>query len=269
MPELPEIESLRRYLIAKHIPDRTITDLSIHRPIGDVTINRVAGISSLIGQRIKSVERHGKQLYMPIDRGLLGLHMGMTGQLIVLNSQDQPSRYARVEFFLDDGRRIELEDARRWASAQILDNVDRITDRLGPDALDPALTSDRFISLVMRRRSSIKSVLIDQSILAGVGNIYADEALFTSGISPERRANRISILRLTRLHKAVQTTLRLAIDYIEKNSGGDGRPFIVDAYDSRMKLGRVHGSRCPRCTVPLRSKKVGGRTTYYCRLCQR
>ena len=268
MPELPEVESLRRYLVAGRVPGRVITAATADWPGVENTVDGVAGLSTLPGRRIVSAGRHGKQLFLSLDRGVLGLHMGMTGRLVILGPDDEPMRYARYTFTLDDGRRIELDDVRRWAGAVLADSEYELTGRLGPDAIDPAFTSDMFVERVTGRRSAIKPLLLDQSILAGVGNIYADEALHRSGISPARRAHRISKARLARLHGDLLTVLNEAIGFITANPDEHGAPYVLDAYDGRMRLFRKRGAPCPACAEPIRSRKLGGRTAYYCPQCQ-
>ena len=201
-----------------------------------------------------SAGRHGKQLFLPLDRGILGLHMGMTGRLVILGPDDEPLRYTRYTFTLDDGRRIELDDMRRWAGAVLADSADELTGRLGPDAIDPAFTSEIFVERIAGRRSAIKPLLLDQSILAGVGNIYADEALHRSAISPARRAHRISRSRLARLHEDLSVVLNEAIGFITANPDEHGAPYVVDAYDGRMRLSRRRGAPCPACAEPIRSR---------------
>ena len=268
MPELPEVESLRRYLVAGRVPGRVITSATADWPGVENTVDGAARLSTLPGRRIVSAGRHGKQLFLPLDRGVLGLHMGMTGRLVILGPDDEPQRYARYTFTLDDGRRIELDDMRRWAGAVLAGSEDELTGRLGPDAIDPAFTSEIFVERTAGRRSAIKPLLLDQSILAGVGNIYADEALHRSGILPARRANRISKARLARLHGDLLTVLNEAIGFITANPDEHGAPYVVDAYDGRMRLFRKRGASCPACAEPIRSRKLGGRTAYYCPRCQ-
>ena len=268
MPELPEVESLRRYLESERVPGRVITSAIADWPGVENTRDGAAGLSKLPGRRILSAKRRGKQLVLPLDRGVLGLHMGMTGRLVILGADDEPLRYTRYTFVLDDGRRIELDDVRRWAGATLAASEDELTGRLGPDAIDPAFTAEMFAERITGRRSAIKPLLLDQSILGGVGNIYADEALLRSGISPARRAHRISRSRLERLHKDLSVVLNEAIDFIAANPGEHGAPYVVDAYDGRMRLIRRRGAACPACRAPIRSRKLGGRTAYYCPQCQ-
>ena len=269
MPELPEVESLRRYLIRERVTGRAIKAVDLHWPGVAMSDDGKGGLADLPGRRIRAVGRHGKQLVVKLDRGLLGLHMGMTGSLAVRRPADPRLKYARTVFHLDDGHRIELDDPRRWASVVLVNNAEDLTGGLGPDAVDPAFTTAEFIRRVSPKRSAIKAVLLDQHVLAGVGNIYADEALFRAGISPARAANKVSEARLHALYVAVQEVLVQAIDFIASHLLDDGRPQIVDAYDERMRLPRKAGRPCPECSAPLRTMKFGGRSAYYCSKCQR
>ena len=268
MPELPEVESLRRYLVAERIPGRVIISAIADWPGVENTADGAAGLSTLPGRRIVAAKRRGKQLVLPLDRGVLGLHMGMTGRLVVLGPDAEPLSYTRYTFALDDGRRIELDDVRRWAGTVHAESQEELTGRLGPDAIDPAFTSEMFVERIARRRSAIKPLLMDQSILAGVGNIYADEALLRSGISPARRAHRISRARLKRLHEELLDVMNEAIGFIAANPDEHGAPYVVDAYDGRMRIARKRGAACPTCGLPIKSRKFGGRTAYYCPRCQ-
>jgi formamidopyrimidine-DNA glycosylase len=122
---------------------------------------------------------------------------------------------------------------------------------------------------MVQRGAPIKAVLLDQGVFAGVGNIYADEAMFRAGIRPTRSARRISRNRLELLHMAVLDSLAHAIDYIGDHPRDDGRPFVVDAYDGRMNLPRRGGGACPKCGTAVRTHSFGNRTSYFCPGCQR
>ena len=187
---MPEIESLRRYLVAERVAGRVISGVDAGRSGAGGAPGAVEGLGGLLGRRIESVERHGKQMVVALDRGVLGLHMGMTGRLVVMNPDAEPLRYARYTFHLDDGRRIELDDARRWAAVRLAGSAGDLIGNLGPDALDPRFTAAKFAARIGHRRAVIKPLLMDQSVLAGVGNIYADESLHRAGISPVRRGRR-------------------------------------------------------------------------------
>ncbi len=268
MPELPEVESLRLYLVDQDIIGRTVVDVSADWPGIDNSEDGMGGLSQVRGRRLEGFRRTGKNLIARLDRGVLWMHMGMTGRLAVMYPADGPLKYARVTLYLDDERRIELDDPRRWAGVRYEESETGLLSGLGPDALDAALTADEFVCRVKKRRSPIKAVLMDQSVLAGVGNIYADEALHRAGIRPARRADQISVERLKDLHAAVKTSLLQSLRYIVDHPDERGRPFIIDAYDDRMRLQRKKGSTCPDCKTPLQTRKIGGRTSYFCPRCQ-
>ncbi len=273
MPELPEVESIKRYLVAQNIPNSTIQRVeigwpdSIAAPAADIETfaNRVSR------KRINTINRRGKYIVSTLSdqhdtESHLVLHMGMTGSLHVRNPSDPPVKYRRAAIFLEDNRRIELNDYRRWGKLWALDNPSDAYPNLGPEPWD--LTPDEFANRLRPRRSRIKPALLDQSIIAGVGNIYADESLHQTGISPLRRANRISTQRLTRLHANIIDTLNHAIQFISTHPSQDGSPYVVDAYDDRMRITRTPNSPCPTCQHPISSRQISGRTAYHCPKCQ-
>lgn len=256
------------YLAGEELVGRTFADVSADWPGIENTTDRLGGLSELVDRRIEAFRRTGKNLFIELGRGVLWLHMGMTGRLAVMQPSDESLRFARVTFYLDDERRIELDDPRRWVGVRLLESEDEVLAKVGPDALDTEFTSDEFVRKVKQRRSPIKSVLMDQSVLAGVGNIYADEALHRTGIHPARRADRISKTRLTALFEAVRVSLIQALRYIVDHPDERGRPYIVDAYDDRMRIQRKKDAVCPDCSTPLHTRKIGGRTSYFCPQCQ-
>ena len=274
MPELPEVESIRRYLIDSSIEGTIIERVevgwpdSIAAPEGDIEAfaNRVSN------RRIGSLNRRGKYLIAPlIDTGELVyhlvLHMSMTGSLHVRKPNEDSVRYRRAAIFLDDGRRVELNDSRRWARLWAVPDAPMAFPRLGPEPWD--MTAEEFAERIRTKRSRVKSALLDQALIAGVGNIYADESLHSSGISPMRRCNQISVRRLKDLHQSIIAVLEHATRFISSHPSQDGSPYVVDAYDERMTIDRTSTSSCPRCSQLVVSRRIGGRTAYYCRYCQR
>lgn len=273
MPELPEVESIRRYLVGRGIEGSTIDRVevgwadSVAAPAGDVE----AFSYKVVGGQIGALDRRGKYLIAPL-RGVSGvesdlvLHMGMTGSLHIREDGEEPVRYRRAAIYLEDRRRIELNDSRRWARLWAVDDARSAFPNL---AADPwGLPPNEFASRLRNRRSRIKPTLLDQSLVAGVGNIYADESLHRTGISPLRRCNRISTGRLFELHANVIAVLEHAIEFISTHPSEDGSPYVVDAYDGRMRIQRQPDSVCPTCTTPVRSQRISGRTAYYCLNCQ-
>ena len=273
MPELPEVESLRRYLVREGVVGRVIERVEVEsKPSPEKGTGAISGIDKIRGRTIRGLERRGKQIAAVLDEGVLGLHMGMTGRIDVLSPDEPVPRFTRVEFVLADGDghlRVVLADPRRWGMVQHFESLDEIFAGMGPDALDPDLTAEWFSEAVSKRKSPIKPLLLNQSLIAGVGNIYADEALHRVEISPSRRANRISAKNLSALFEAIRESLEHALEFIQNHPDDRGRPYIVDAHDDRMRLVRKPGSFCPRCEIPLRTLKFGGRTAYFCGQCQR
>ena len=273
MPELPEVESIRRYLVASNVQGTIIQRVeigwpdSIAAPATD--IETFANIVSKT--QIGHLDRRGKYLVSPLidanqSRSHLVLHMGMTGSLHIRNSDDDPVRYRRATFYLNDDRRIELHDSRRWARLWAVDDPKTVYPKLGREPWD--LTPNQFAQSIRAKRSRIKPTLLDQSILAGVGNIYADEALHRTRISPLRRCNRISLTRLYQLHVNILTTLNRALNHITTHPSPDGSPYVVDALDARMRIPRTPDSACPTCNNPTTARRISGRTAYYCQNCQ-
>jgi formamidopyrimidine-DNA glycosylase len=192
----------------------------------------------------------------------------MTGRLGIMAPYEESFRYRRLSLFFDDERRLELDDVRRWAMVRLEDDAEAFTGGMGPDALNPEFTPAEFVERVSAKRSPIKSVLLDQKVLAGVGNIYADEALLMVGITPSRRADQISVTRLESLHNTIVGVLENALSFIESQPDDQGRPYVIDAQDDRMQITRKPGAPCPQCEAALKSRKFGGRTAYYCPYCQ-
>ena len=272
MPELPEVESLRRYLVREGIEGKTFIKIEIEdKPESAHGTGSIAGSKQAIDQMVTSIERRGKYLAMKLDNSVLRFHMGMTGQLHILDPDESLPRFTRAQFYLtddNDNLRIALVDPRRWARIQQLSSVDHAFAGLGPDALDPAFTNSQFVSLMAGRTARIKPLLLNQTVIAGIGNIYADESLHRVEISPVRRVSEISESELEKLFRAIRISLEYALEYILSHPDDRGRPFIVDAYDDRMKLYRKPGSFCPRCEISLVTVNFSGRTAYFCSNCQ-
>lgn len=272
MPELPEIEAIRRYIAANQIIGRHFTSIEITYP--DYIIKPKSDPEALadiaLYTPIGKPRRRGKYLILPLNsttQRFILLHMGMTGSLHIRTPSQPTLPYARATFRLDDQRRIELKDPRKWARLWCVNHISQAIPRLAPDPWD--ISPKQFAQRTQNRTSRIKTALLDQTLIAGVGNIYADEALHRAAISPLRRANRISQERLLNLHNAIIDTLQNAIDFIAENPSPDGSPYVVDAYDDRMKIQRSPQSECPRCRSKITSRTINARTAYYCTRCQR
>jgi formamidopyrimidine-DNA glycosylase len=272
MPELPEVETIRRQL-APHLEGRTIEraellDWRFTRPERPEEV-----AAQLAGARVKEIARAGKYLIWVLsqDRHLL-IHLRMTGALL-FDPDEEPS-HTRARFLLDAGHRVIYVDPRRFGTGHLLHGREArdayLAARLGVEPFDPEFTPEHLRALARGRTAPIKSFLLDQRRVAGVGNIYADEALFRAGIHPLKPAGKLTIAELTRLRDAVRDGLSAGIE--AKGASIDDFRHVDGARGSFQDLFLVHtreGQPCPTCGRPIRKLVVGGRGTYVCEHCQR
>lgn len=271
MPELPEVETIRRQL-APHLEGRTIVDARIldHRWTRPLPVEAVQ--DGLRGTRVERVGRFGKYLAWELsdDRHLL-VHLRMTGALLF----DPPTEplHTRVRFELDEGHRLLYVDPRRFGTGHLLlGSAARdayLAARLGIEPLTPEFTAEHLRRIARGRVAPIKAFVLDQKRIAGVGNIYADEALFRAGIHPLRPAGRLDGAQWTRLRDAIEAALAAGIE--AKGATIDDFRHVDGARGSFQDLFLVHrreGEPCPRCGRTIRKLVVGGRGTYVCESCQ-
>ena len=262
MPELPEVETVVRS-VAQHIAGQQI--LAVVLSSDRVTRgNRKQTEAALTGGRIEAVRRHGKQILIELDRGLLYIHLGMTGNLLW---NAVPGKYARAVFELTNGTLV-YNDVRQFGRVEFFPEIPPALQRVGPDALQ--LEFPVFFERLKERTSAIKPLLLNQSFISGVGNIYADEALFAAGIHPRTSARRISQKRARKLYDSILETLRLAIAHrgstISNHVDARGEPGSYQ--DMHAVYGRA-GEPCLSCGKPIRRIVLRQRGTHYCARCQR
>lgn len=261
MPELPEVETYTRYF-AKHALDQRIARVEVRdeRILGE--IRKDAFARRLKGRAFKSVRRHGKHLFAAAGDTWLHLHFGMTGDLAYSRDREGDPRFFRVVFHFDNGAWLAFEDMRLFGLVELISSPDAfIADRgLGPDPLDPKFTFARFASLLEKRRGAIKSLLMTQEIIAGLGNLYVDETLYQTSIHPRRTIERLKKEEERALFTNMRRILREAI--ARRARGAELPPKSLIHH-------REEGERCPRCGGPIQRAVVFGRTTYFCRKHQR
>lgn len=259
MPELPEVETVVRSL-APHLPGRRILSAEFHSRF--VTPgNRRALAAKLAGRTIREIRRRGKFIVIALDQGSLSVHLGMTGKLLLDGDR---TAHTHGIFTLDHGVLL-YDDPRQFGRIEW--NPSRIA-RLGPEPLEIGV--EDFIARLRSRKSRVKALLMNQSFLAGMGNIYADEALFASGIHPLAIASRLSRSRAARLYQAIRETLTLAIEY-----RGSSISDYVDADGARGNFQILHrvygraGEPCVTCGSAIRKIVVALRGTHFCPRCQK
>ncbi|NLO81185.1 MAG: bifunctional DNA-formamidopyrimidine glycosylase/DNA-(apurinic or apyrimidinic site) lyase [Xanthomonadaceae bacterium] len=270
MPELPEVETTRRG-IAPYVEGRRVRTVVVREPRLRWPVP--AELSQLHGQTVISLERRGKYLLFRTAAGAMIMHLGMSGSVRVLLSPQPPRRHEHVDIVMEDGALLRYQDPRRfgcilWTAGDPLRHP--LLRDLGPEPLGPGFGGDHLHRLSRGRRSPVKTFLMDAQVVVGVGNIYANEALFRAGILPSRPAGRISRERYQRLAAAVQEVLRAAIaaggttlrDFIDS----DGKPGY---FSQELHVYGRAGEPCTGCGEPVRLSRLGQRATYYCPRCQR
>jgi len=271
MPELPEVETALRG-IAPHLTGRRIERLVVRErrlryPVAEGTE------AALAGQAVLRVRRRGKYLLFDLERGGVLIHLGMSGTLRVLPAETQPGPHDHLDLWLAGGRCLRLRDPRRFGlflwTPEPLDRHPLIRD-LGPEPLGPDFDGEGLYAHSRGRRTTVKAFIMDSREVVGVGNIYANEALYRAGIHPARPCGRVSLTRYRRLAAAIREVLAQAIeqggtslrDFVRE----DGSPgyFAV----ALQVYGRA-GEPCPACGEPIRRRRIGQRGSFYCPHCQR
>ena len=269
MPELPEVETTRLG-IAPHLLGRRIAKLVIRQPKLRWPIPQPL-IACMPGQRIESIERRAKYLLVHTVAGSALLHLGMSGSLRVLDSGTPADKHDHYDWLLDSGRILRFTDPRRFGSLlwQPLGSMHALLAHLGPEPLSDDFDGDYLWRLSRGRAASVKTFIMDQAIVVGVGNIYAAEALFAAGIHPRRKAGSVSRARYALLAEAIQRILKVAI----KRGGTTLRDFIspdgVPGYfEQELTVYGRTDQPCRNCATAIRVITLGQRSTFYCPSCQ-
>lgn len=249
MPELPEVETIRRQLSRKII-GKKLEGLPAGRQ----------------GKKIVGLRRRAKILMIDFSDGYsLVLHLKLTGQLIY---NKKPSRFTRKVFNFSDGSKLIFNDVRKFGWWKLVKNTKEIEDNFGPEALDLSLQTFRDL-LKKRPNTKIKPLLMDQKFIAGVGNIYSDEILFASKVHPLRRAKTLKEKEIGLIHQNIGKILKSAIKY-----KGSSVQYYLDAcgkkgdYSRRHKVYQKEGQKCSRCGAVIKRLKLGGRSAHFCPKCQ-
>lgn len=276
MPELPEVETIRRTLIPVLV-GRTITDCAVLLPKVLADQEPEAFVGMVRGRKIRDITRRGKYLLFHLAGGhTIVVHLRMTGRLIYHPPEEQPGppvKHTHVILLLDNNGTLHYVDPRQFGRLQVVRNPrsgpPSALDKLGPEPLDGALSSSDFRERLGSRRTRIKALLLDQHFLAGLGNIYADEALFRARIHPERPAASLTAREAQALYQAIREVLEEAIVWrgtsIVNYVDGEGRP---GEFQARLNVYGRNGEPCPICGTTIVRTRVANRGTYFCPTCQ-
>jgi formamidopyrimidine-DNA glycosylase len=262
MPELPDVEIFRRRFAAKGLR-RLIDAVDVRTPrvVAKVSPNELK--RRLIGGEFKEARRYGKRLYVGLQDGeWMSLHFGLSGELKINKREDEVPGFARVIIDLSDGHRLSYTNRRMIGRIELVrDPRDDVRAKgLGPDALDSKLTASAFYQLLHNRKGGLKNVLMDQSIIAGIGNAYSDEILFQARLHPAQSPAELNKSALSTLYRILRQVLRQAIA-AHADPARLPRHFLIPH--------RRSGAKCPRCDGSIERYRVGERHGYFCPSCQR
>jgi formamidopyrimidine-DNA glycosylase len=270
MPELPEVETIRSYLChgvgtrpgvlgTSVLSVELFWPRSIAYPSGDEFKER------LVGQKILEIDRRGKYLIFILSEYKLLVHLRMSGDLFVRSSSEPPAPHDRILFHLDTGNTIVFNDTRKFGRAWLVREADEVTQNLGPEPFDSSL-KDVFHNRLGEKHRQIKPLLLDQSFLAGLGNIYTDEALFLAGIHPKTLSDRLTREQSQKLLESIRQVLQegiqshgASIDWVYR--GGD--------FQNHFRVYQRTGLSCPVCGTQIERLIIGQRGTHYCPSCQK
>jgi len=271
MPELPEVETTRRG-VDPHVVGRKIVALEVHEPrlrwrVADSLPSEVAG------QRVRQTGRRAKYLLLELESGTLLLHLGMSGSLRVLPAETPRLTHDHFDLLLDSGVTLRFNDPRRFGSLHYTkENVSDhpLLRRLAPEPLSDAFNADYLWRITRKKKVAIKQLLMNSSLVVGVGNIYASEALFRARIKPKRAAKSLTRTEVGKLARAVKAVLAMAIkvggttlrDYV----GADGNPGY---FKQKLYVYERAGEPCRVCKTKIRQFTQGQRSTYFCPSCQK
>ena len=274
MPELPEVETIRRDLEARLL-GRLITGVVIPPDSGKPVpvlkgIDEASFREGVVGARIEGVERRGKYLALRLDTSmLLIVHLRMTGALLHRTSDAPPDRFLRAILRLDDGTELRFTDIRKFGGLWLAEDYSEVTTALGPEPLSEGFTVEGLSKALAGRKAPVKSIILDQRRIAGIGNIYADEACFAAAIDPRRLGVTVTDLEVKALHAAVREVLLRGVESrgasFRDYQDADGKQGNMQMY---VKVFRRTGKPCYTCETPIERVKVGGRSTHFCPTCQ-
>jgi formamidopyrimidine-DNA glycosylase len=270
MPELPEVETTINDL-KPQLTGKRISSVEVLAPKTIETPSVEEFVSHLTGKRFKQLSRRGKYLIFSLDNGeKLVVHLRMTGSLLIKNSSDSADKFIRVIFHLENGVTMHFRDVRRFGRMWLVENEDEVVGKLGLEPLNDEFTPVALAALLKGRQTPIKGFLLDQKFIAGIGNMYADEALFHARLHPLRPAGSLKNKEIASLHEAIRFVLNNGIsnkgastDTYFRPSGSKGSAHL------EFQVAHRKGEKCPGCLGTVERITVQQRGTFYCPICQK
>ena len=272
MPELPEVENTRRYLVQAGLPGRTITGADVGWAKTVQTPSLEDFVLGLTGGTVQEVNRRGKYLLIQLSDNrsqagpMLIVHLGMTGGLRIQPTSQPVHPMVRHTFFLDDNTELRFQDGRKFGKLWLTDEPEDVLPPLSPDPLGEEFTPKVLRERLNGRNAPVKALLLEQSIVSGMGNLYADEALFLAGISPLRPASKLSLDEVSRLKDAIVSALTTALEKYDQSRREQWPDPPLGL--STWSIPREKNGACPKCGGPISTVRVRARGTCFCPKCQ-
>ena len=275
MPELPEVQTIVNDLNAANLIGISISGAKVFwsRTIAEPA--QKAFCQRIRGQKFTSIRRRGKFLVFELNEGYaLLLHLRMSGRLHLVSAKVPRSKHEHVILSFDDGRQLRFHDPRKFGRLHLVKDPERILDRLGPEPLEPEFTAKALAKSLSPRKRLLKPLLLDQTFIAGLGNIYVDEALWDAKLHPCRSAATLSLSEINALHRAIPRVLKRGLKNLGTSLGtGETNFYSVAKHrgrnKDRLKVFRRTELPCPRCKTAIERIIVGQRSTHICKKCQR
>jgi formamidopyrimidine-DNA glycosylase len=269
MPELPEVEciarSLKRGVFGPPLPGQRIERVSTRWPRHIERPSISTFRRNIRGRFIRDVGRRGKFLVLTLDRGSLLIHLRMSGDLRLVPGGNERGRFEHTIFPLDSGWQLRFSDARKFGKVWLVNDPSELFDDLGPEPLRPDFTIERFAQRLMKRKRQIKPLLMDQSFLAGLGNIYTDEALHIAKIHPTTRSDDLTDTEIEALWTGIRTALKAGI---QNNGASIDWVYQGGEFQNQFRVYQRTGLPCPVCGSPIDRIVLGQRGTHFCPKCQ-
>jgi formamidopyrimidine-DNA glycosylase len=264
MPELPEVETIARNLHSE-LAGRKIVSVRLFWARTLATPSAPEFEKSIIGQSFIEVGRRAKYLHLKLSTSNLFIHLRMSGNLWIKDSGEVPGKHDRMHLGLSDGRLLVFNDTRKFGRVWLVTDPEEVIGRLGPEPFDPSFTPQVLYENLRRRHRQVKPLLLDQNFIAGLGNIYTDEALHFSHVHPLRLSDTISVPEAEKLFHAIQTVLQSGIEH---NGASIDWVYRGGSFQNYFRVYDRAGQACPVCGTPVERIVVGQRGTHFCPNCQ-
>lgn len=271
MPELPEVETVARSLVSGQglglgVVGRRFAGAKVSwaRSIAAPSVRRFA--QQLAGRQVTGVGRRGKYIRIDLSQGSLLVHLRMSGDLLLGRGPAPLGRFSRVQMFFDDDVQLSFDDARKFGRIWLLEDAEVVLGNLGPEPFNEALTPAVFHRMLAERNRQLKPLLLDQAFIAGLGNIYVDEALWTAQLHPLQGSQSVDKAAAGKLLRAIRKVLT---EGIKRNGASIDWVYRGGEFQNYFKAYQQTDEPCPRCGTPIVRMVVGQRGTHYCPTCQR